>query len=213
MKFTQIPNDTFEQIQLNAGILCNTFDPETGEVDGLIGATTGGVNFTDTPEFVDFGEDIDNCPKNTMELKQIDGREVKMATTFVTISPALAKMLAGAADIDGNDATHIIPRDTLTVADFKHLWWVGDYSDKNGTQNGGFCAVKIMNALNTSGFQIQSTDKGKGQFQLEYTAHYSIADIDKVPYEVYIKAGEAESGATGGSTTGGGATGGSTTNP
>ena len=208
MKFTQIPNDTFEQIQLNAGILCDTFDPETGEVEGLIGATTGGVNFTDTPEFVDFGEDIDNCPKNTMELKQIDGREVKMATTFVTISPALAKMLAGAADIDEDDATHIIPRDTLEVADFKSLWWVGDYSDKNGTQNGGFCAVKIMNALNTSGFQIQSTDKGKGQFQLEYTAHYSISDIDKVPYEVYIKAGEDESGTTGGSTTGG-----STTNP
>ena len=50
MKFTQIPTTTFEQIQLNAGILCSGFAPATGTVSGLIGATTGGINFTDTPE-------------------------------------------------------------------------------------------------------------------------------------------------------------------
>ena len=192
LKFTQIPSTTFQQIQLNAGILCNEFTPATGAVDGLIGATTGGINFTDTPEYVDFGEDIDNCPKNTLELKKIDSREVKISGTFVTVSATMAKLLMGSADAASGDATHLIPRDNLETTDFGDVWWVGDYSDKNGTKNGGYVAVHLKNALNTSGFQIQSTDKAKGQFAFEFTGHYSIEDIDDVPYEVYVKAGTAE---------------------
>ena len=199
MKFTQIPTTTFEQIQLNAGILCTGFAPATGVVEGLIGATTGGINFTDTPEYTDFGEDIDNCPKNTKELKKVDSREVKMSGTFVTVSAANVKRLAATADIDSSDATHIVPRDNLEDTDFETIWWVGDYSDKNGATNGGYVAVKLKNALNTAGFQIQSTDKAKGQFAFEFTGHYSIDNIDEVPYEVYIKAGTAESSSTGGS--------------
>ena len=191
MKYTQIPTDTFETIQLNAGILVKTFMPGSGTVGELIGATTGGVNFTDTPEFVDFGDDIDNCPKNTKELKKIDSREVKMAGTFVTVSTETAKMLAGAADIDGTDSTKVTPRNDLLDTDFEDIWWVGDYSDKNTGATAGFVAIHMKNSLNTAGFQIQSTDKGKGQFAFEFTGHYSIANVDEVPYEIYIKAGTA----------------------
>lgn len=199
MKYTQIPADTFEQIQLNAGILVTDFTPSTGAIgaNALIGATSGGINFTDTPEFVDFGEDIDNCPKNTMELKKIDSREVKMAGTFVTITVSTAKKLAGAADIDGTDTSKIVPRDVLDSSDFEDIWWIGDYSNVNtdGTgqsaQKAGYIAIKLKNSLNTAGFQIQSTDKEKGQFAFEFTGHYSIEAMDDVPYELYVKAGTA----------------------
>ena len=50
-----------------------------------------------------------------------------------------------------------------------------------------------MNALSTGGFQLQTSDKAKGQFAFTYTAHYSMAAQDTVPFEVYIKAGTAES--------------------
>lgn len=56
MKFTIIPATTFKNIQLNAGILVRGFDPDTQEITGLLGATTGGVNFTATPTFEDFGK-------------------------------------------------------------------------------------------------------------------------------------------------------------
>ena len=62
----------------------------------------------------------------------------------------------------------------------------------NGVTNGGFCAVHLKNALSTAGFQIQSTDKGKGQFAFEFTGHYSMDAQNEVPFEIYIKAGEAE---------------------
>jgi len=192
MKFTQIPTTAFEDIQLNAGILVDSFVPATGTIGRLLGATTGGVSFNDSVEYTDFGDDIDNCPKNMLELKKLDSHEVTMSGTFVTLSAATAKMLAAAADVDDLDSTHIVPRNELLATDFVDLWWIGDYSDVNTGDNAGFVAIHLMNALNTGGFQIQSADKGKGQFAFEFTGHYSMDAQDTVPYEVYIQHGGAE---------------------
>lgn len=193
-KFTKLPTDAFENIQLNAGILLSDFEPATATVEqaSILGATSGGINFTATPSYSDFGEDIDNCPKNTKELKHIESIEVKMSGTFITMKANTAKMLAGSADIDTKDATHIVPRADIVDGDFQDVWWVGDYSTKTGEKNGGYCAIHMMNGLNTGGFQIQSTDKAKGQFAFEFTGHFSISDVSKVPYEVFIKAGTEE---------------------
>ena len=198
MKYTQIPTDTFQSIQLNAGILVDEFTPATGVIGNLLGATTGGTNFSDSIEYIDFGDDIDNCPKNMKELKKLDSHTVTLSGTFVTMKPATAKLLAGAADVDSNDSSHIVPRNDLIDADFDELWWVGDYSDVNTGNNAGFIAIKMINALSTGGFAIQSSDKGKGNFAFEFTGHYSMSDQDKVPYEIYVKAGaEGATGATG----------------
>ena len=191
-KFTKIPADTFQNLQINAGIVAASFDPATGslEANDIIGATTGGVNFRDSVDYIDFGDDIDNCPKNTLELKRVNGRAVTMGGTLVTVKTAIGKLLAGAADVEG---AKITPRDVLKNTDFSDIWWIGDYSDVNedsGTDGkAGFCAIRLINALNTGGFQLQSSDRGKGQFAFEFTGHYSMADISKVPYEVYIQEG------------------------
>lgn len=189
MKYTQIPVDTFERLQLNAGILVDDFTPSTGVVGNLIGATTGGNQFTATNEYSDYGEDIDNCPKNMLELKKLDSIEAKMSGTFVTVTTDAAKRLIGAADIDANDATHVIPRRDVLKTDFKDLWFVGDYSDVNNGDNAGFIAIHMMNTLSTGGFQLQSTDKAKGNFAYEFTAHFSMEAQDTVPYEIYIVKG------------------------
>lgn len=192
MKYTKIPADAFSKIQMNAGILVRDFNPTTGEATGLFGATTGGLQFTATPAFTDFGEDIDNCPKNMLELKKLDSWDVTMGGTFVTVDTATAKILVAAADIDSNDSGHIIPRRDLIAADFQDIWWIGDYSNVNTGENAGFCAVHLMNALNTGGFQIKSTDKGKGNFAFTFTGHVSMSAQDVVPFEIYIKEGGVE---------------------
>ena len=195
MKYTKIPETTFQNIQLNAGVLLSSFTPSSATVSGeaIIGATTGGINFTATPTYIDFGEDIDNCPKNMKELKKLDSWEVKCSGTFVTVDTSAAKSLIGAADIGTSDTTKVTPRNDLAQSDFNDIWIVGDYSDKNGDTNGGFIAIHMMNALSTGGFQIQTADKEKGQFAFEYTAHYSMSAQGTVPFEVYVKAGTAES--------------------
>ena len=192
MKYTKIPETTFQNLQLNAGVLLSTFDPGTATVsnESIIGATTGGVNFTATPTFSDYGEDIDNCPKNMKELKKLDSWEISLSGTYVTVDANAVKSLVGAADVSGNKIT---PRNDVLLSDFTDIWWVGDYSDKNGETNGGFVAIHMMNALSTGGFAIKSSDNGKGNFAFTYTAHYSMDAQDTVPFEVYVKAGTAES--------------------
>lgn len=192
MKFTQIPADTFRELQMNAGILLDTFTPSSGVIGNILGATSGGNTFEATAEFSDLGDDIDNCPKNMKELKKLESWEAKLSGTFSTVSASLAKMLVGAADADTSDATHIVPRNDLTDKDFTDIWWVGDYSNLNGDKNGGFCAIHLMNALNTGGFKIKSSDKAKGQFDFEFTGHYSMDNPDTVPFEIFVKAGTAE---------------------
>lgn len=186
MRFTKIPTTTFEQIQLNAGVLAKDFKPDTGELKGedIIGATSGGVSFEAAPEFSDYGEDIDNCPKNMMELKVLDNIEAKFSGSFVTVSEDMIKMLIGAADASDGKVT---PRRDLLKEDFTDLWWIGDYSDDNSNEKGGFVAIHMFNALSTGGFKLQSNDKAKGTFDFEFTGHYSMDAQDRVPYEVYIK--------------------------
>lgn len=191
MKFTKIPANTFKQLQMNGGILLSDFTPSSGtfEATAQIGATSGGINFTATPSFEDVGEDIDNCPKNMMELKQIESWEAKISGDYVTLTPESAKSLVAAADLS---ADKITPRGTLKSEDFEDIWLVGDYSDKNGATNGGFIAIHLMNALSTGGFQMQTSDKEKGKFAFEYTAHYSMSAQDTVPFEIYVHAGTDE---------------------
>ena len=192
MKYTKIPETTFKNLQLNAGVLLSAFNPTSATVadESIIGATTGGINFTATPTFSDYGEDIDNCPKNMKELKKLDSWEISLSGTYVTVDANAVKALVGAADVSGNKIT---PRNDLKLTDFTDVWWVGDYSDQNGETNGGFVAIHMMKALSTGGFAIQSSDNGKGNFAFTYTAHYSIDAQNTVPFEVYVKAGTAES--------------------
>ena len=191
MQYTKVDSDAFEQLQLNAGILVSSFTPDTATVGDILGATTGGINFTATPSFTDFGEDVDNVPNGMKEFKKLDYYDVHMTGTFLTCTPALAKMLVGAADI--SQTTKIVPRNDLLAADFTELWWVGDYSDKNTGTSAGYIAIHLLNALNTSGFQIQSTKNGKGQLSFDFQGHYSLDAQDTVPFEIYVKAGTTSS--------------------
>lgn len=189
LKFTQVPSDTFEKLQLNAGILVDSFNPDTGVIGNILGATSGGINFNSNPEYTDFGEDIDNVPNNMMELKHLSAYDPSMSGTFLTVTAAVAKMLVGSADIDGADETKVVPRQKLLTTDFTELWWIGDYSDKNTGANAGFIAIRLINALNTSGFQIQSGKDTKGTMSFEFHGHYSIEDQDTVPFEIYVRGG------------------------
>lgn len=197
-KFTQIPIDTFKKLQLGAGLLTSKFNPAIGELtaSNIIGATSGGVSFEATPSFSDFGEDIDNCPKNTKELKKLDSWDAKMSGSFVTMDTTAAVSVIGAAAVASDDPTKVVPRNSVNDTDFKDIWWIGDYSDVNddgsSTGKAGFIAIRLINALSTGGFKIQSGDKAKGAFEFEYTGHYSIEHIDTVPFELYIKAGSAD---------------------
>lgn len=191
MEFTKLPSDAFTHLQLNAGIICSGFTPATGAVTGLMGATTGGFAFNSNPSYTDFGEDVDNCPPNTKQLKRISYYDPSASGTFLTLTADSAKTLIGAASVDANDATHVIPANQLKASDFQDVWIVGDYSDKNTGANAGYLAIHLKDALNTAGFQLQTGKDSKGQFAFDFHAHYDLSNIDAVPFEIYVKEGVA----------------------
>lgn len=125
-----------------------------------------------------------------MELKRLEGWEVKLSGTFVSMNAANAKTLVAAAD---EAVGKITPRNDIDTKDFKDIWLVADYSDKNGAKKGGCVAIHMLNGLSTGGFQLKTNDRNKGQFAFEFTGHYSITAQNTPPFEIYVKAGEAES--------------------
>ena len=112
------------------------------------------------------------------ELKKLDSWECKLSTTSLGTSVALIKMSLGCADI-GEDGVSVIPRRDLKQKDFGDIWWVGDKA------NGGLVAIRILNALSTGGFSLQTTKAGKGTSALEITGHVSINAQKTVPMIFY----------------------------
>jgi hypothetical protein len=180
--FTVIPQDAFDALQMDAGVLLKTFNPASPAApadENIICATTGGINPTCIPSYSDFGEDVDNVPNNMKEFKHLDGWECSFSTTSLGTTPALIRLALGCADIDTQDTTKIVPRADLEQTDFTDIWWVGDRAD------GGLVAIQLKNALSTGGFSLQTTKNGKGQIALTITGHVSIQAQDEVPMVFY----------------------------
>lgn len=190
--FTVIPQSTFEEMQMDAGVLLKTFNPAQPAApadSAIVCATTGGITVTCKATYSDLGEDVDNCPNDTKELKHLDSWECGLEFTSLGTSPESIKMALGAADINSQDETKIVPRRDLKQSDFTDLWWVGDRAD------GGLVAVKLINALATEGFTLKTTKNGKGQVTVNLKGHVSINAQSVIPMEFYSI--EGPTGATG----------------
>ena len=179
-RFTVIPQDTFNALQMDAGVLLRRFDPSAPAIldSDIICATTGGINPSCVPTYSDLGSDVDNVPVNMKELKHLDSWECKISTTSLGTSPELIRLALGAADINA-ETSAIVPRKDLAQTDFSDIWWVGDKAD------GGLVAAQLKNALSTGGFSLQTTKNGKGQIALEITGHVSINAQSVVPMVFY----------------------------
>lgn len=189
-RFTQISQSAFEEMQRNAGVIVKGFDPSNPVLNraNIVCATTGGVTVTCKATYTDLGEDVDNCPNNTKELKDIDDYDCSLSTTALGSSPEFIKMAIGCADIDSNNTSRIVPRRSVNQSDFMDsIWWVGDRAD------GGFVAAQLLNALSTEGFSLKTTKKGKGQTALTLMGHASIDAPDTVPMIFYSIEGDSES--------------------
>ena len=187
--YAVIPESTFQDMQLDAGVLLKQFDPANPTVTdaNIITATTGGVQATCQPSYSDLAEDVDNVPNGMMEFQHNDGWECTLSTTALGTSPEMIRMSLGCADIDGTDTTKIVPRADLQQSDFmSSVWWVGDKAD------GGFVAIELKNVLSTEGFSLQTTKNGKGQTALTLRGHVSINAQKVVPMVFYSVAGETD---------------------
>lgn len=201
MKFKQIPTDTFQKLAINAGILAHNFSPDTEtllenlKINGvlrrnIIGATSGGITFTGTPTFADFGEDVDNCPKNTKEMKRITAWDVKISGTFVMLDENAARELLGGADkicIDGVDAgegpfvggQELYTRSGSGTAQSPYVYTLWDGTGTPGTLYYA-TAYKIIPRLSLDASDFEDTGTGAGIACGDFADLWFIGDYSDV---------------------------------
>lgn len=178
--FNTVTKEAIDNIQINAGMILNTFNPSKPKAPAkgdVVCATTGGITANCTPSYEDFGEDIDNCPNNTMEMKKITGWDCTLSFNILDINDSNIKLALGAC---GNVGNEIQPKMDVMPAHFKTLWFVSERVDDK------IVAICLKNALSTGGFSYKTQKNGKGQLTVTLTGHISINDTETVPMLFYI---------------------------
>lgn len=180
---TGLRPQTFENLQLNAGVFLVDFDYgeiqtkteleeavlallESGE--GVLGMTTGGGSFNCTPTTRTIEGDGMRYP--FVGSTVYDMWTVTLSTTLKEITPENFALALGSADINTNEGgtrTTVTVRTDLKKEDYKpRLCWIGDTSQ-------GFAAIEITNALNTTGAAFTFTDRGEGTLPVTFQGHVS----------------------------------------
>lgn len=184
--FNQVTSDELDHIQINAGMLLNTFDPDSPAAPtaaNIISATTGGITASCIPTFEDFGADIDNCPNNTREMKRITGYDCTLAATLLDMTEDTFKLSIGAAIKNAATTEHpasVEPRAQVAVQDFQDIWFVSE------KVNSKIIVIQLENALSTGGFVYKTQKNGKGQLTVTWTGHIAISNPDSIPMKFYI---------------------------
>ena len=188
---TGLRPETFENLQLNAGVFLRDFDySEIETVDALetailealeaggdkiLGATIGGGTFQMTPSIRNIEADGMRYPIIGSTVN--DMWTVKLTGTMKECRPQNFKDALICADMKTNTAgtiTTIEVRTDIDPSDYiPSLCWVGDTSK-------GFVMIDILNALNLTGANFTFTDRGEGSMPFEFQAH--AADFASMKY-------------------------------
>lgn len=193
---TPCRTETFQRLQLNAGIFLMGFDPtsytnadllrtalatEISSGTNLLGATRGGGTFVATSEIRE--PDVDGKRYRFVGGAFVDSVDAQLTGTLVEINPAVyAKVLATGEATTSGQKTTIKMHTAIKSTDYiQNLCWIGDMS------NGGLIVIVLKNALNNNGMTLTFTDKGEGTIPFEFHAYQStVEDYDYAPFEVYF---------------------------
>ena len=195
---TALRADTFNKLQLNAGILlkdlnyssvtdsaalktaiANIISGGTSPIGTLVGATRGGGTFTVTREMRT--PEIDGMRYGFKGSDFVDSVDAYLSTTLVEITADnVADLLATGTATTSGKKTTITMATPITSSDYlTNICWVGDLAD------GQMVLICLKNAINTADFTFTYTDKGEGTLAAEFHARQAtVADYDEAPFEV-----------------------------
>jgi hypothetical protein len=192
---TALRADTFENLQLNAGVFLIGIDASTyTDADALeeavfaaledetkhLGATIGDGTFVAEPE-------VRNIEANGKRYDVIgstvfDSWSCRMTGTMKEITPGnFARALATADVTKNGSVTKVTIRTNVKPTDYiPKLCWVGDTSK-------GLMMIELDNALNINGATFTFTDKGEGSIPFEFKAHVDdLKKQDEAPARLYF---------------------------
>jgi hypothetical protein len=201
---TGLRPETFENLQLNAGVFLRNFDYSKIETvdaleeailaalesggDKILGATIGGGSFQMTPSIRNIEADGMRYPIIGSTVN--DMWTVKLTGTMKECRPQNFKDALICADMTTNTTGNITTlkvRTDIEASDYiESLCWVGDTSK-------GFVMIDLLNALNLTGANFTFTDKGEGTLPFEFQAHAAdLASMKYAPVNIVFFDKEAE---------------------
>ena len=196
---TALRADTFNNLQLNAGILlknltysgvtdstalktaiANIISGGSNPIGTLIGATRGGGSFTVTKETRT--PEIDGMRYPFKGSDFVDSVDAYLSTTLVEVTPQNIQDLltAGVTPTTSGKKTTVQMNTAITSSNYlTNICWVGDLAD------GKTVLICLNNAINTADFTFTYTDKGEGTLAAEFHARQSnVDDYDHPPFEI-----------------------------
>ena len=189
-----IRTETFQNLQLNAGIFIKNFDyatPTDAETlktaitaaitagTNILGATRGGGTFTATREIRT--PEVDGMRYGFKGSDFVDSVDAFLSTTLVEITPeSVEATLGNATKTTSGKKTTLKMHTAIEAADYiSNLCWIGDLAD------GRLVLIALQNALNTADFTLTFTDKGEGTLAAEFHARQAgVSDYDYAPFEI-----------------------------
>ena len=187
-----IREETFENLQLNAGIFLKEFDYssiadatalKTAIASAitagtkLLGATRGGGSFVVTRSIRE--AEVDGKRYGFVGDKYVDSVDARLSTTLIemTAQNIVDAFGSATATTSGKKTTIKLGTAIGTDAYMSSLCWVGDLAD------GRLVLINLDNALNTADFTLTFTDKGEGTLPVEFHAHQDdVNDYDYAPF-------------------------------
>lgn len=191
---TPLRAETFQNLQLNAGIFLKDFDyssiSNAGALktaiasavqDGskLLGATRGGGSFTVTREMRQ--PNVDGRRYGFVGDTFVDSVEAQLSTTLIEITPNnIVSAFANATATTSGQKTTITFDTAIGTDDYlTNICWIGDLAD------GRYVLICLKNAINTADLSLTFTDKGEGTLPVEFHARQAnVLDYDTAPFEV-----------------------------
>ena len=193
---TGLRPETFENLQLNAGVFLEGFDAsgfadaaamedavldalESGQ--GVIGATVGGGSFVCEPSIRQMEADGMRYP--IIGSTTNDMWTVRLTGTMKEITPENFKRVLITCDMDTSkpNVTTLTVRTDIERGDYiPRLCWIGDTSK-------GFVMIELDNVLNIDGATFTFTDRNEGTLPFNFQAH--LADLSKMthaPFRIHF---------------------------
>lgn len=189
-----IRSETFQNLQLNAGIFIKNFTYSsiadasalktaiataiTAGTD-ILGATRGGGTFVATREIRT--PEVDGMRYGFKGSDFVDSVDAYLSTTLIEVTPDSVKACLGnATATTSGKKTTIKMHTAIETTDYlTNVCWVGDLAD------GRLVLICLENALNTADFTLTFTDKGEGTLAAEFHARQaSVNDYDNAPFEI-----------------------------
>lgn len=187
--FTGLTANTAKHLQLDAGAFYKNFVPGTDTpstaTEKLIGATAGGGSFSAVPTIRQI--EVDGKKGAVKGFEALDEWVVTLTANVKEITPELMKisLAAGTLATTGTGVPSGYDKvgagSELADADYlTNITWVGRISGSNTP-----IIIVVHNALATNGLTLTTADKAEGVIPVTFTGHYTIADLETPPFDIY----------------------------